>query len=166
MVQSLEEVAKALELPIREPTNVALDCYVQTKPEQLLEVVKKLKNEYGVHHLSVVTAYDAEDGYHLLYPFSVPLEDGMWGKLILDVTLDKANPVVVSVEPEIPGARLFEREAFDMLGIQFQGLSDHRRLLTADIMPPDLFPLKKEHSYQDIRERLAEEAEKRRSELE
>ncbi|MFX1252248.1 MAG: NADH-quinone oxidoreductase subunit C [Promethearchaeota archaeon] len=164
MVQSLEEVAKALGLPIREPTNVALDCYVQVKPEELVEIVQKLKSEYGVHHLSVITAYDADNGYHLLYPFSVALEDGSWGKLILDVTLDKKNPAVDSITGEVIGAVFYEREAFDMLGIQFRGHPDHRRLLSADIMPPDLFPLRKEHTYQAIRERLAEEAEKRRNE--
>ncbi|MFX0091272.1 MAG: NADH-quinone oxidoreductase subunit C [Candidatus Hodarchaeota archaeon] len=166
MVQSLEEVAKALNLPIQDPKDFPLDCYVAVKPEDLLDVVKKLKADYGVHHLSVIIALEADDGYHLFYPISVALEDGTWGKLILDVTVNKADPVVDSLTPEIPGAVFYEREAYDMIGVRFRNLADHRRLLSADIMPPDLFPLKKEYSYEDVRDRLAEEANKRSEELE
>lgn len=165
MVQSLEDVARSLNLPIQDPKDYPLDCYVKANPKDLLDIVKKLKNDFGVFHLSVIIAFDAEDGYRLFYPFSVILDNGEWGKLILDISLDKKNPEIDSLTPEIPGAILYEREAYDMLGIRFKNLKDHRRLLSADTMPPDLFPLKKEHTYQEIRDRLAEEAAKRSEEL-
>ncbi|MHA2298307.1 MAG: NADH-quinone oxidoreductase subunit C [Candidatus Hodarchaeales archaeon] len=164
--QSINEVAIALNLPIREPKNDPLTCYVNTRPEELVTVVRKLKNDYGVYFISTVIVRDDEDGYHLLYPFSVMLADSTWRKLVLDIRVDKSSPEVDSITPELPGAIIAEREAYDMMGVTFRNHPDHRRLLTADIMPSDLYPLRKEHTFQEIRERLAKEAEKRRSELE
>lgn len=163
--KSLSEVANALNLPIREPKDDPLSCYVTVKAEKLVELVKKIKTDYGVYFVSGVIAYEAGDKYHMHYPFSIALPDNKWGKLIFDVAVDKSKPEVDSITPEIPGAIIAEREAFDMLGIRFRNHPDHRRILTADIMPDDLFPLRKEHSYLEIRERLAEEANKRSGEL-
>ncbi|MHA1449686.1 MAG: NADH-quinone oxidoreductase subunit C [Candidatus Hodarchaeales archaeon] len=163
--QSLIEVANSLNLPIREPREDPLSCYVTVNAENLVELVKKLKSDYGVYFVSGVIAYEAGDKYHLHYPFSILLPETKWGKLIFDVAIDKNNPVVDSITSEIPGIIIAEREAYDMLGIKFRNHPDHRRILTADIMPDDLFPLRKEHTFQEIRERLAEEAQKRSGEL-
>jgi len=48
----------------------------------------------------------------------------------LKVYLDDAMPVVDSVVDLWPAANWFEREAFDMLGIVFEGHPDLRRILT------------------------------------
>lgn len=173
-VKSLEQVANALGLTIREPKKYPLELYVTINSNELLGIVKKLKEDYGVYFLSTIQALEAEDGYHLLYPFSILLEvkskkgDNLWGKLVLDAKVGKNDPVIDSITSEIPGANVYEREAFDMLGIKFNNyiyeFFDHTqemRLLTADIMPPDLFPLRKEYSFTQIREALAEEAKKR-----
>lgn len=177
-VKSLEEIANTLGLTIREPKKYPLELYVKVSPDKLIEVVKKLMEDYSIYFLSTIQALEAEEGYHLLYPFSVDLEtkskkgDNLWGKIVLDVTVSKNNPEVDSLTNEIPGANVYEREAYDMLGIKFKDYKgeffDHTqpmRLLTADIMPPDLFPLRKECSYTEIREVLAKEAKKREEEL-
>lgn len=163
VAQSMEDVAKALNLPIRDPKEYSHERYVSLGPEKLVETVKKLKADYGVYFLSTIPAFEANDGYHLLYPFSIDFgnaAEGGWGKLVLDVTVGKNDPVVDSLVPEIPGAILYEREVFDMLGVRFNGLPDHRRLLTPDFMPSDLFPLRKENDAREMWERIAEESEK------
>ncbi|MFW9995911.1 MAG: NADH-quinone oxidoreductase subunit C [Candidatus Odinarchaeota archaeon] len=164
--QSLSEVASALNLPVREPKNDPLSCYVMVKADQLVEVIRKLKSDYGLYFISTVIVRDDPDGYHLLYPLSIMCADGKWRKLVADVIVDKSDPEVDSLTPELPGAIIAEREAYDMMGVRFRNHPDHRRILTPDIMPDDMFPLRKDITVQEIRERLYEEAEKRKGELE
>ncbi len=65
--------------------------------------------------------------------------------MALKVELDRNNPHVRTVEQVWPGANWFEREAFDLLGIVFDGHSDLRRIL----MPEDWegHPLRKDYVY-------------------
>ncbi|NHJ01061.1 MAG: NADH-quinone oxidoreductase subunit C [Candidatus Heimdallarchaeota archaeon] len=164
--KSLDEVAKALNLTRRDPKIYPRDYYVNSSSDRMLEIAAKLKNEFGVHHVSTVIVRDDEDGFHLIYPFSVILDNSEWGKLIVDFLVDKKNPEVESLTPEFPGLVIAEREAYDMMGIRFKNHPDLRRLLTPDIMPSDIYPLRKDITAEEIRRRLAEEAEKRRLDLE
>jgi NADH-quinone oxidoreductase subunit C len=163
---NLDEVANGLNLIRREPTDYPRDYYVNCPADRLLEVIKKLKNDYGVFFVSAVIVRDDEDGYHLLYPVTIELSNGEWSKLIIDITVNKNNPEVDSITSEIPGAIVAEREAYDMMGVRFRNHPDHRRILTPDIMPSEIYPLRKDITAEEIRNRLAEEAEKRRKELE
>ncbi len=58
------------------------------------------------------------------------------------------EPRVASVSDLWPGARFSERECWDMFGIRFDGLADHRRLL----MPEEYghHPLRKDFPHQGI----------------
>ncbi len=159
--QTLKEIAISLNILVRAQPDFPLDLYAEVKAEKLLEVITQLKEKYNVTHLSTIIGQDQDDGYHLLYPFSITLSNNKWGKLILDVTVDKKDPRIDSLVPEIPGAILYEREVYDMLGIQFTNHPNLRRLLTADFMPEDIFPLRKDISYEEIFERLAESLKKK-----
>ncbi|MHA1443976.1 MAG: NADH-quinone oxidoreductase subunit C [Candidatus Hodarchaeales archaeon] len=161
-VNSLDEMIAKLGVlvSVTEPKNYPLDRYVDVSSDNLIPAIQKLK-EYGVAHLSTIPAYDCDEGYRILYPMSVPVKDQKWGKLTLVVTLDKSKPEIESLTSEIPGAVYYEREVFDMLGITFHNHPDHRRLLSPDIMPDDVFPLRKDITFQEIRDRLATEAKVR-----
>ncbi len=65
VAQSLEDVAKALNLPIRDPKDYSHERYVSVKPEKLVKAIKKLKADYGVFFLSTIPAFEADDGYTL-----------------------------------------------------------------------------------------------------
>ncbi len=58
------------------------------------------------------------------------------------------NPSVASVSSIWPGARFFERECWDMFGIRFEGLEDHRRLLMPEAYGHH--PLRKDFPHQGI----------------
>ena len=52
------------------------------------------------------------------------------GPVVFKVQVDRDNPVSPSLTSVWPGADFQERESFDMVGIQYEGHPDLRRILT------------------------------------
>ena len=101
-----------------------------------------LRDEVGFNYLSDIVSIDRftetdrfEVGYNLC-----ALEARR--RLRLKVRVDEDDAVVPSVVPLWPGAGWHEREAWDMMGVRFDGNPDHRRIY----MPEDFeyHPLRKE----------------------
>jgi NADH-quinone oxidoreductase subunit D/NADH-quinone oxidoreductase subunit C/D len=97
-------------------------------PDRLFETASALRAHLGYDYLSSVTGVDylpegrMEVVYHL-YPTA-----GKEG-LVLKTQVPRDAPVVPSLVPVFPGAELQEREAWDLLGIRFEGHPDLRRVL-------------------------------------
>ncbi|PWB53025.1 MAG: NADH-quinone oxidoreductase subunit NuoD [Anaerolineales bacterium] len=99
------------------------------KPELLLSTMQRLRDDLGYDYLSSVTGVDylPENKMEVVYH----LRKSTGGSpLVLKVQLDRQCPVVSSVVPVYPGAEFQEREAYDLLGIKFEGHPDLRRILT------------------------------------
>ena len=96
--------------------------------DNLLEVVTALRDEMGYDFLSSLTAVDyIDDGvfevvYHLF-------KSTGGGALVLSTQVPRAEPVVPSLIDIYPGADFQEREAYDLMGIKFEGHPDLRRIL-------------------------------------
>ncbi len=121
------------ELVARFPEYISLEtrkCYegVLVKPEKLVEVATALRDELGYDYLSSVTGVDylpdgmMETVYHF---FKTTGGSG----LVIKAQFPRENAVVPSLVPVFPGADLQEREAWDLLGIRFEGHPDLRRIL-------------------------------------
>ena len=119
--------------------------------ENLQRVAEFLVNDPGMRFafLSDITAVDKfpieprfELNYHLL-----SLERR--ARLRLKVRLAGQDPVVPSMVPVWPAANWHEREAYDLMGIRFEGHPDLRRIL----MPDDWegFPLRKDYPVEGYR---------------
>ncbi len=97
--------------------------------DHLLEVARALRDQFGYDYLSSVTGVDylpegkMETVYHFYRMIGGP-------ELVLKVQMPREDPVVPSLTPLYPGAEFQEREAWDLLGIQFAGHPDLRRILT------------------------------------
>jgi len=65
-------------------------------------------------------------------------------RLRINVGVDGAEPAVATVSDVYPGANFYEREAYDLLGIEFNGHPDLTRIL----MPDDWqgHPLRKDYA--------------------
>jgi len=109
------------------------DPWVLVKPEALAEVCRFLKSDprTQMDSLMNLTAVDwpkrnqIDVVYHL---FSYPHRH----VFILKVQLDRASPVVPSVESVWKAANWLEREQYDLLGVQFTGHPDLRRIMLPD----------------------------------
>jgi NADH-quinone oxidoreductase subunit C len=119
--------------------------------ENLRRVCEFLVGDAGLRFtfLSDITAVDKfpieprfELNYHLL-----SLERR--ARLRLKVRLSGQDAVVPSLVPVFPAANWHEREAYDLMGIRFEGHPDLRRIL----MPDDWegYPLRKDYPVEGFR---------------
>jgi NADH (or F420H2) dehydrogenase, subunit C len=112
----------------------------------IVDVCKFLKNEEGLNFTSLMclSGVDLKDQgkmavvYHL---FSITHRH----KIALKVEVDRNEPHVPTVEGVWATANWYEREAYDLFGIIFDGHSDLRRIL----MPDDWegYPMRKDYVY-------------------
>ena len=98
-------------------------------PDQFIQVIWALRDEFGYDYLSSITAVDylpedcIEIVYHLYRSIGGPA-------LVLKVKTSRTDSAVPSLVNLYPGAELQEREVWDLLGVQFTGHPDLRRILT------------------------------------
>lgn len=122
------------------------DLMVVIKSTDVLTTVERLKSDpelrfdflmshHGVHY---------DDSFAVIYNL-FSFKNG--NKVTLKALLNKENPAVDSIEAIFKGANWFERETYDMLGIQFNRHSDMRRIL----LPEDWVghPLRKDYVFPD-----------------
>jgi len=122
--------------------------FVYIKKDALKDAVKYLVKDLKFTHLSTITGVDLGGGievlYHLAYEGAIELSLGL--------TVPKNNPSVPTVTDLIPGAVLYEREVHDLLGVNFEGHPDLSPLVLPEGWPQDVYPLRKEHSLEQLRE--------------
>jgi NADH-quinone oxidoreductase subunit C len=118
---------------------------IHISAEHLIEFMTVLK-ESGFDMLAELTAVDylhypnSRDRYGVIYGLAnTTTGERLWVK----VMLNDPEPTVASVFPLWNGADWFEREVYDMYGIEFEGHPDLRRIL----MPQEFlsFPLRKDY---------------------
>lgn len=97
--------------------------------DKLAAFVRKIRDELGFDYLTSVTGVDyiAEEMLEVVYHASRTTGGPL---LEFKVQVPRNNPVVPSVTPYYLGAEFQEREAYDLLGIQFSKHPDLRRILT------------------------------------
>ncbi len=124
-----------------------LDPYAKVKPENVREVAFFLRddNELKFDYLMCLSGIDLGKGllgvvYHLN---SISKKH----KFTIKVEVSRENPNVPSVEMVWQTANWHEREAYDMVGINFQDHPDLRRMLLPDDW--DGHPLRKDYQVQE-----------------
>ena len=97
--------------------------------DNLLEFVKTLKEEMGYDYLSSITAvdYPAAKQIEVVYHF-YKIMGGAY--LCVKVQVSRSETIVPSLCSLYSGAEFQEREAWDLMGVKFEGHPDLRRILT------------------------------------
>jgi NADH-quinone oxidoreductase subunit C/D len=97
------------------------------RPDQVQDVLFDLRDEAGFDHCSCVTAQEYEDRYESIYhlkKFDDPTQ-----RVSVVVPTPPDDPVSESAEPVFRTADWHEREAYDLVGIEYEGHPDLRRIL-------------------------------------
>lgn len=129
--------------------------YARVKADRWPEVARFLREDrrLGFNVLRCISALDllAEDKLACVYDFyHVPTDRPTELKtttrvFAVRVVTDRKNPSIPSVASVWPAADWHEREAFDMMGIEFPGHPDPRRILCPDDWVG--FPLRKDYEF-------------------
>lgn len=102
-------------------------------------VLRALKEKEGFDRLGNLTAVDWKDRIEMVYHL-YNMEENV--KLEVKAALDSAAPVIESATALYPGAEFEEREVYDLMGVEFLGHPDLRRILIPDDYPAH--PLRKD----------------------
>jgi Ni,Fe-hydrogenase III large subunit/Ni,Fe-hydrogenase III component G len=120
--------------------------WVEVKPQASVQAVELLHRTTKARYLVSVGSDERElkkrfGVYHL---FSFDKEHFF---VTIDVSADPHQPVLPSITNVIAGANWSEREIRDLLGVQFEGHPDPRRLVLADDWPNEVYPLRRDFDY-------------------
>lgn len=106
------------------------DINIIVNAEAIVKLSEMLRDDLGFDVLVNVTAVDywpqQEPRFHLIYLLRSQKENLI---LTLRVPLDGNFPTVHTIENLFPNANWYEREVWDLFGIDFIGHSDLRRLI-------------------------------------
>ena len=113
----------------------------------IVEALQRVQAQ-GFNRLSAVTAVDwfpREPRYEVVYHLHhLPLTPGeRHERLRLKCRVSGAEPVIDSATGVYPGANWYEREVFDLFGIEFRGHPDLTRILLPDYW--EGHPLRKDY---------------------
>ncbi|WP_313694369.1 NADH-quinone oxidoreductase subunit D [Halorarum halobium] len=97
------------------------------RPDEVQDVLSTLRTEAGFDHLSCVTAQEYEDRFESIY--HLRKYDDPTQEVSVVVPTDRENPVSESGEAVFRTADWHEREAYDLVGIEYDDHPDLRRIL-------------------------------------
>jgi NADH-quinone oxidoreductase subunit C/D len=100
---------------------------VVVRPDEVREALSTLKREAGLDHLSAVTAQEYEDRYESVYhlkDYGDPTRE-----VSVVVPTATSDPHSESAAPVFSTAEWHEREAYDLVGIEYDDHPDLRRIL-------------------------------------
>jgi NADH/F420H2 dehydrogenase subunit C len=119
-----------------------IDFTVAIKPEAVAEVARFLRDECGLDYLALLTAVDQPERFEVVYHLW-SIKDQTTEPFVLKVYIeDKETPTIPSVTPLWRGANFQEREAYDLMGIRFEGHPNLKRILLWEGFPGH--PLRKD----------------------
>ncbi|QLG50740.1 NADH-quinone oxidoreductase subunit D [Natrinema halophilum] len=97
------------------------------RPDDVQDVLSDLRDEAGFDHLACLTAQEYPDRYESIYHLRKYADPTQEVSIVVPTTTD--DPVSETAEPVFRTADWHEREAFDLVGIDYEGHPDPRRIL-------------------------------------
>ncbi|MBM4017487.1 MAG: hypothetical protein FJ288_04020 [Planctomycetes bacterium] len=113
--------------------------WVRIDPARVREMARLMTDEQGAR-LATATGIEVRDGIDVLYHWALDAE-----QYVVTVKALAARPSlqIDSVGQDLPAALWIEREMHDLLGAEFRGHPDMRRLILADDWPEGVYPLRR-----------------------
>jgi Ni,Fe-hydrogenase III component G len=119
--------------------------YIEIKPESIRRVSSYIFKDLKAR-FNIASGVDTRSHIEILYHFSLEYINLL---ISLRVKLDRKKPSIDSLATIFRGANWIEREMNELLGIEFRGHPDMRRLLLADEWPKGVYPLRADYEEWD-----------------
>jgi len=119
--------------------------YVEIKPDSLVKVASYIFKDLEARFN---TASGVDLRYHMEILYHFLIED-INLLISLRVKLQKSKLEIDSLVPVFEGANWVEREMHEILGINFKGHPDLKRLLLPDDWPDGVYPLRRDYKEWD-----------------
>lgn len=113
---------------------------IELEAADLIAAVKELKKSKKLDFLNYMTALEVKKGYQSIIQID-NLDEKKY--LVIKVTVPKDKAVIPSLTELYPNANWLEREAYDMIGINFDGHPNLTRILNPDKW--EGYPLRKDY---------------------
>jgi len=119
--------------------------YIEIKPESIVNVATYIFKNLSAR-FNIASGVDAREHMEILYHFII---EDINLLISLRVKLPKSKLEIDSLAPSIEAANWIEREIHELLGINFKGHPDLRRLLLSDEWPEGVYPLRRDYKEWD-----------------
>lgn len=116
--------------------------YIDISPSDLREIAGFIFRDLNARFITA-SGMEVGDGFEIIYHFSF---DGRNKIVNLRVKLGKEKPEVDSLTGIIKGSFWIEREMSELLGINFRGHPNLKRLLLDEDWPEGKYPLRKDYA--------------------
>ncbi|MDH7570331.1 MAG: NADH-quinone oxidoreductase subunit C, partial [Armatimonadota bacterium] len=117
------------------------DLTVTVAREVLAEVCQFLRDAHGFTYPILVSGVDREEHLESVCHLGHPADGRV---VVVKARLPLRDPRVPSITPLFAGMNWHERESFDLMGIDYVGHPDQRRILLFDEWDDYPHPLRKE----------------------
>lgn len=119
--------------------------YADIRAEALPRVARWLFGEAGAR-FNIASGVDVRHRLEVLYHFTAEEINLV---ISLRVCVPKDHPAIPSLAVAIPATNWIEREMNEMLGIEFPGHPEMKRLLLSDEWPAGSYPLRQDYEEWD-----------------
>jgi Ni,Fe-hydrogenase III component G len=119
--------------------------YIEIKPEAIVTIGNYIFKDLRAR-FNIASGMDLRSHFEILYHFTIEEINLL---ISLRVKLSKDKPEIDSLAPSFEAANWIEREMSELLGINFKGHPDMRRLLLSDEWPEGLYPLRADYEEWD-----------------
>jgi NADH:ubiquinone oxidoreductase subunit C len=116
-----------------------LRIYISIRPGDIKEAASAMFKGLKLRFV-IASGLDTPEGFEILYHFSFDKTGEVFSLRVL--LEDKKAPKIDSIANIFPGAEWIEREMWELLGINFIGHPNLKRLLLADEWPEGKYPLR------------------------
>jgi len=119
--------------------------YIEIKPESIVKVASYIFKALGAR-FNIASGVDARQHMEILYHFTLEEINLL---ISLRVKLSKSKLEIDSLAHVFEGANWIEREMHELLGIDFKGHPDLRKLLLSEEWPEGVYPLRRDYKEWD-----------------
>jgi NADH:ubiquinone oxidoreductase subunit C len=116
--------------------------YFSIDKKDIFETTNILFKELHLR-FAIASGVDTPSGFEILYHFTFDKTGEFYSVRVL--IEDRKHPEIDSITPIFPGAEWIEREMWEMLGINFKGHPNLKRLLLSEDWPQGQYPLRRDY---------------------